>query len=172
MSQILLETMNYCPICKSGELQFDGIKKFYCPECSWEYYHNTAAAVAGIIEYKEKVLVVERNLNPGKGMLDFPGGFVEPHESAESALKREMMEELGVEIFDLIYLCSTPNIYKYKGIEYATCDFFFKAKIETDLFKINNSEIASIRWVSKINLAPELFAFVSMQKAIEIYSRV
>lgn len=164
--------MDYCPKCKSGNLQFDGIKKFNCPECSWEFYHNTAAAVAGIIEHKGKVLVVERNLDPGKGMLDFPGGFVEPQESAEAALQREIMEELGVKLFDLKYIGSAPNLYKYKGIEYSTCDIFFVAQIESDDFKVDFSELASFSWINKADLAPDLFAFVSMKEAIKIYLKL
>jgi NAD+ diphosphatase len=161
--------MEYCPKCKSEELQFDGFKKYYCPECSWEYYQNTAAAVAGILEFEGKVLVVERNREPGKGLYDFPGGFVDLMETAEQAQRREVMEELGVELKELNYLCSAPNLYKYKGIEYCTCDIFFTGKIETNIFNIDTSEIASYYWIEKSKLDPQKFAFSSMREAIKIY---
>ena len=163
------KAINKCPSCGAESVEYDGVKKFYCPQCSWEYYQNTAAAVAVIIEYKGKVLAVERNREPGKGMFDFPGGFVDPSETAEAALQREIMEELGVELFDLTYLCSAPNLYKYKGIEYSTCDIFFVARIDSDIFKIDTSEIASFHWFNKVELDSKLFAFVSMQEAIKVY---
>ncbi len=158
--------MKYCPSCKSDTINFDGIKRFLCPQCGWEFYQNTAAAVAGILEFNGEVLSVVRNQEPGKGMLDFPGGFVDPLETAEEALIREIKEELSIELSSLEYLCSFPNLYSYKGIEYSTCDIFFSARLPHKDFLIEKSEIADIRWNSIENLKPEDFSFGSMKKAI------
>ena len=138
-------------------------------ECGWEFYQNTAAAVAGIIVKDDKVLAVERNRDPGRNLLDFPGGFVDPMESAEDALRREIEEELHIELGELDYLCSAPNIYEYKGIEYSTCDVFFVAKIDVDISKVEKSEIAGYYWFDKSELDPERFAFISMKAAIKTY---
>ena len=74
--------------------------------------------------------MIERANDPGRGKLDLPGGFVDPKESAEAAIKREIKEELKIDIAEPRYLGSYPNIYEYGGVTYHTCDLFFYAKID------------------------------------------
>lgn len=45
-----------------------------------------------------RVLVVQRAVDPGKGQWAFPAGFVEPNESAEAAVEREVLEETGLRV--------------------------------------------------------------------------
>jgi NAD+ diphosphatase len=158
-----------CPSCKSDNIRFDGLKKYSCPDCGWVYFQNTAASVGGILEYEGKILVVTRNREPKKGMFDFPGGFVDPDETAEEALIREVCEELGVILDNPQYLCTAPNTYLYKGIEYTTCDIFFTAKLESIDFVVQKSEIATFSWLLTKDLDPDKFGFESMKKAINIY---
>ena len=55
--------------------------------------------VAGIIYKGEKFLIAQRNLKKSQGGLwEFPGGKIEPGESKEEALKREIYEEFHAEI--------------------------------------------------------------------------
>lgn len=163
------QAIKNCPNCLSNALEFDGIKKFYCNSCGWVFYHNTAAAVGVILEYKGKILVVTRNREPCIGMFDLPGGFVDPQETAEEAVIREVTEELGVIPTDLKYLCSAPNIYPYKEIEYTTCDIFFTAKLNQVDFTVQKSEIAGYNWFDPLIVDPEKFGFDSMKKAIKAY---
>jgi NAD+ diphosphatase len=166
---VLKQAFHLCPVCGSKDISYDSLKKYRCCACEWEFYQNTAAAVAGILEFDGKVLAVIRNREPGLGKLDFPGGFVDPLESAEQALEREIREELNVELNSIRYLCSAPNIYSYKNVEYCTCDIFFTAKLKTDLFKIEQTEIAGYNWFAPEELNPEEFAFQSMREAITSY---
>lgn len=165
----LQKAFSFCPVCHSDTLGFDHIKKYTCTACGWEFYQNTAASVACIVENNGKVLVVERNKQPGKGMFDFPGGFVDPDESAEEAALRELKEELDIEPKNLRYLGSAPNHYVYKGIEYTTCDLFFVCELQQPTFTVDNTEIASVHWLSPEDLDGEKFAFESMRKAIVLY---
>lgn len=163
------QAIKNCPNCLEKALEYDGMKHYRCTSCSWEYYQNTAAAVAGILEFNGKILAIIRNREPGKGMLDFPGGFVDPEESAEQALIREIKEELNIKIESLKYLCSAPNNYRYKGIDYSTCDIFFIITLSSDIFTIEPSEIAGYKWLKPEELIPGEFAFKSMWNAIEQY---
>ena len=163
------QSFHSCPNCSNMDLVYDGIKKYYCTECGWEFYQNTAAAVAGILEKDGKVLAVKRSLDPGKGLLDFPGGFVDPLETAEDALRREIKEELHIDLGALAFLCTSPNLYKYKGIEYSTCDMIFIAEVTDDITKVDELEIAGFQWFDKSELDPEKFAFRSMKYAIKAY---
>lgn len=76
--------------------------------------------VNAIIIEKEKILTVKRNREPYKGMYGLPGGHVEPGESKEYALIRELKEETNSEIEIETYLGMVKNnnnevhIYKTK----------------------------------------------------------
>lgn len=123
---------NLCPMCGSKKIEWRDNKKWLCPDCGFDLYNNIAAAV-GIVLYDDdnNVLFEVRAKEPRKGFLCLPGGFVDAEESTEAAIVRECREELGAEIAesDVHYLCSFPNIYEYKSIEYKTCDIFFTAKL-------------------------------------------
>ena len=119
-----------CPMCGSTKIQWRDGKKWLCPDCGFDLYCNVAAAV-GIVLYDNEgnVLFEVRAKEPRKGFLCLPGGFVDPDESAEDAVTRECREELGAEVHGASYLCTFPNTYEYKNIEYKTCDIFFKTKL-------------------------------------------
>jgi len=82
-----IKPFNYCPACGADDIVFDGTKKFSCRDCSFTYYHNVAAAVAAILEYNKKIILIQRAKEPGKGKLDLPGGFVDPKESIEEGIE-------------------------------------------------------------------------------------
>ena len=126
---------NMCPMCGSKNIEWKNDRKWLCPDCGFDLYCNIAAAV-GIVLYDDQhnVLFEVRAKDPRKGFLCLPGGFVDGGESTEAAMVRECQEELGASVqeADLHYLCSFPNIYEYKNIEYKTCDIFFAAKLPAE----------------------------------------
>jgi len=69
-----------------------------CPVCGRSWYRNPAPAVGAAIVEDGKALVTVRAREPYRGMIDVPGGFVELGEHPVDALKREVMEELDVEV--------------------------------------------------------------------------
>ena len=119
-----------CPECGSKNIEWRNGKKWLCPDCGFDLYCNVAAAV-GIVLYDDEynILFEVRAKEPRKGFLCLPGGFVDPDESAEDAVVRECHEELDAEVYGSKFLCSFPNTYEYKNIEYKTCDIFFKTKL-------------------------------------------
>ncbi|MCM8541579.1 MAG: (deoxy)nucleoside triphosphate pyrophosphohydrolase [Lentisphaeraceae bacterium] len=82
---------------------------------------------AGIILQNEKVLLAQRPEEKYKGLWEFPGGKIEPGETSEECLKRELTEELDIvcSVGDL--LCTTEWIrsdkvivlHTYKILEYS-----------------------------------------------------
>ena len=121
---------NMCPECGSKNIEWRNGKKWLCPDCGFDLYCNVAAAV-GIVLYDDEynILFEVRAKEPRKGFLCLPGGFVDPDESVEDAVVRECHEELDAEVHGSKFLCSFPNTYEYKNIEYKTCDIFFKTKL-------------------------------------------
>jgi 8-oxo-dGTP pyrophosphatase MutT (NUDIX family) len=90
----------YCPSCASPNIQFQKNRKFFCPDCGFVYYHNTAAATGCIISTGETSVLLVRGTDPARGKLDLPGGFVDPAEGALDGLRRECREELGWDPLD------------------------------------------------------------------------
>ena len=115
-----------CPMCGSTKIENHGDRKWLCPDCGFDLYNNVASAVGVIIRDRfNNVLFEIRAKDPRKGFLAVPGGFVDFGESAEEAAVRECREEIGVAVEGVEFLCTAPNIYEYKNIEYKTCDIFF-----------------------------------------------
>ena len=125
-----LHTFRYCPRCGAPGLQHPPGHALHCPHCGLTYYHNVAAAVACIVlDDHDQILSVRRAREPAKGTLDLPGGFVEAHETVETAARRELHEETGLAPHALRYLFSLPNTYPYSGIDVFTADLFYLARV-------------------------------------------
>ena len=67
--------------------------------------------VAAILQRDEAYFATQRGYGEFEGMWEFPGGKIEPGESREVALKREIQEELGVDIAIENLLCTTEYDY-------------------------------------------------------------
>jgi NAD+ diphosphatase len=165
-----IKPFNYCPSCGSSDISFSDMKKVVCRDCSFTYYHNVAAAAAAILEYDNKIVLIKRAKEPGKGRLDLPGGFVDPKESAEEALRREIKEELKIEVGKLKYLGSYPNVYKYEGVLYHTCDLFFYSKINALGPEFDRTEIKELVLIDPLEIPYDKIAFESVKKGLGIFN--
>jgi NAD+ diphosphatase len=124
------QSFKFCPSCGSGNFVPDSSKSLRCQDCGFQYFFNMVAAVAGLIYNNEgQLLLVYRAHEPAKGELDLPGGFVDLGEDADIALKREIMEELNLEVVQMDYYASFPNEYPYGGHNYLTLDLVFYCKV-------------------------------------------
>jgi ADP-ribose pyrophosphatase YjhB (NUDIX family) len=166
---------SFCPACGSRAIAFNG-RFFNCPDCHFTYYHNTAAATGCVIETGGLVVFLVRGMEPAKGKLALPGGFVDPGEGAVEGLRRELREEIGWEpppgaAFSLF--ASFPTVYPYKGIVYNTCDLFFTIEApglcETDL-RPAEREIAGIRLTKPGEVKSEDLAFDSTRRAMAAFA--
>jgi len=102
------------------------ISLFYALHANFIYTSKNAAAVAAlIVNDKGEILFTTRAVEPYKGMLDLPGGFVDIMETAESALIREIKEELNLDIENFQYLMSSPNEYIFGGLSVFTLDLAY-----------------------------------------------
>ena len=76
---------------------------------------NVVAAV--IKDENEKILITQRNLKKAQGGLwEFPGGKIEPNETRENAIIREIKEELDIDIVVKCYLSEKVFNYPEKDI--------------------------------------------------------
>ena len=118
----------FCPKCGSSRLKLRTDLSFKCDNCGFHFYINAAAAVAALVVNEEgRLLLTKRGVEPDYGKLDLPGGFLDPGETAEEALTRELHEELGLKVKTLEYFTSAPNEYIFSGITVFTLDIAFRA---------------------------------------------
>ena len=95
------------------------------------------------------------------------GGRVKFGETAEEAIKREVLEETGLVISKLKYLFSRPNIYPYSGLAIHTMDLFFLCEVENDSVVIPQDDVSACYWANMNELDLNDFAFESIRSGIK-----
>jgi len=93
-------TARYCLVCgtRLRPVREHGRTRRRCPKCGWTFYDNPVPAAVALVERGDRVLLVRRARPPYAGTWDLPGGFLEAGETPERGLRRELREELGLEV--------------------------------------------------------------------------
>ena len=167
------EAYRFCPLCGTKRTGFTPARPYRCEACGHTSFFSPVTAVGTLISNSEgQVLLIERAREPGLGMLGMPGGFVDPKESAEEAVRREIHEEVGISVGELTFLMTAPNTYVYHGVVLPVLDIFYSAKIqEGQEIAQDVSEVTSWMWTK---ISPEILdrlAFHSNRLAMEFYMR-
>ena len=112
---------------------------------------NVVAAV--IKDENEKILITQRNLKKAQGGLwEFPGGKIEPNETRENAIVREIKEELDIDIEVKSYLSEKVFNYPEKDINLIALEC---KKINGEIRLLEHEDY---KWVSKNELENFQFA--------------
>jgi ADP-ribose pyrophosphatase YjhB (NUDIX family) len=180
MSVAKSEAFRFCPSCgaggDAGGPVFLNGKRWLCGSCGFQYFHNVATAAGLILDTLGEIVFVERALEPRKGKLSLPGGFVNPGERAEDGALRECREEIGWAPPELSFLGSFPNVYEYGGVSYNTCDIYFYYRFpggaDLSRFSLGDGETAAVRLARPSELREGDLAFPSLVKAIDVYRRL
>lgn len=114
-----------------------------------------------------RVLLLIRGKDPGKGRYGLPGGFIDPGETAEDALAREVREEIGLEVTSQRYLTTLPNEYTFRGFVLPVTDMFFVAEVASfDGIRSVDGEIAGWHFCHPGPAELRRMAFKSNRKAL------
>lgn len=163
-----LAQFKFCPKCGSNRFVENNFKSKKCEDCGFVYYFNSCSAtVALIVNERNELLVATRASDPAKGTLDLPGGFVDMYETAEEAVTREVKEETNLELIDVSYLFSIPNIYVYSDFEVHTLDMVYLCKIEGVPNVKAEDDVAKLEFIRIEDLNPELFGLTSIREVIK-----
>ena len=97
----------FCATCGAASTPVQGGWQRDCPACGAHHFPRTDPVVIMLITRGNRVLV-GRNATWPEGMYSLLAGFIEPGESLEAAVRREVFEEAGVRVGAVRYLASQP----------------------------------------------------------------
>lgn len=166
----LSEAFRYCPRCGTRAAQV-GEVPFSCPACEFRFFFGPVAAVGGILEADDgQVLLITRGRDPGKDKFGLPGGFVDPGEDVERALRREVEEEVGMQVDQCEYLTTEPNEYNYRGIVVPVVDVYYVCRVGSFATVTTcDREVAAHHVCTPGKGELENMAFESNRRALELY---
>jgi mutator protein MutT len=129
----------------------------YLIKLYWFVFRPNGYGVKCIIEKTDgKILFIKNTY--GKGNWNFPGGKIEKGESSETAIKREVLEEVGIGLDSVRKIGSFISTLEYKKDHIEV----FHACIQGDVGKVQESEIQEYVWADKY-LPPQPLSFIARE---------
>ena len=163
-------SFRFCPSCGRGPADRPDIQVFSCAACGFHYHFNPVVAAGVLVERDDgRVLFIRRAKEPSRGLLAFPGGFVDFGETAEGAAAREAREETGIRVEGLVLLGSWPNLYEWKGVTYPVVDLYFTARLGSGEVASARQEVEEVVWLRPEEVDPETLAFPTTRSALARY---
>ncbi|MEO8300754.1 MAG: NAD(+) diphosphatase [Rhizomicrobium sp.] len=137
----------FCSNCGAATQLRDAGYRRLCPECGAEHFPRTDPVVIMLPVFKAEdggsECLVGRNLRFPPGLFSAFAGFVEPGESMEEAVRRELQEEVNLKTGAVHYHATQP--WPFPSSLMLGC---YAQALSRD-FAIDNNEIEAARWLSK-----------------------
>jgi NAD+ diphosphatase len=138
-------TNRYCSRCRTEMNRAQGVRAKECPACGFLSFPRLSPAVIVLIERDNRVLLA-RVKRFATELYSVLAGFVEPGESLEEAVKREVEEEVGIRIKNIRYFGSQPWPFPDSLM------IGFTAEYESGEITIDEAEISDAGWFDPDNL--------------------
>jgi NAD+ diphosphatase len=142
------QTSVYCSSCGSKTVHSKTETAKECLNCKRIIYPAASPAAIVLVTNRDKILLA-RSHHFRPGLYSALAGFIEPAETAEQAVHREVMEEVGIEVKNIRYFGNQywpfPNSFMIG----------FHAEYASGEIKIEPNEIEDAKWFNKNNL-PDL----------------
>jgi NAD+ diphosphatase len=132
----------FCGICGSATESYRAGWGRKCPKCGAEHFPRVDPVVIMLAEHEGRVLLARQHQYPS-GRYSALAGFVEPGESIEEAVARELMEEAGVAVCDVRYVASQP--WPFPGSLMIAC----LARAESDEIRLDPQELEDGFWATR-----------------------
>lgn len=153
---------NYCGRCGSAMFEPDDEMIKRCPDCSYTAYPRISPAVIMSV-IKGGEILLGRSPHFPEEMYSTLAGFVEPGESAEEAVKREVMEETGIEVHNIRYIASQAWPFPHSLM------LGFTAEYAAGEIAVDHAELEDAGWYSPGDM-PRLPSKISIaRKLIDIF---
>lgn len=139
-------THGFCASCGAASTPASGAWQRDCPTCGRYHFPRTDPVVIMLITHGNSVLM---GRSPGwpEGMYSLLAGFVEPGETVEAAVRREVFEESGIRVGAVSYLASQP--WPFPASLMLGCQGI-ATSTEID---IDPNEIEDAMWITKTDMA-------------------
>jgi 8-oxo-dGTP diphosphatase len=115
--------------------------------------------IYAIIEKEQRILLVKKSRGPYRGMWDLPGGTPAHGETIPQTLQREVREETGIKLIDVVHHTNQAFVVEYKDDEEAislhhTCLIYKATQFDSSQFQENIAEedVAGSSWIEKSQL--------------------
>jgi NAD+ diphosphatase len=138
----------FCGRCGGPTSEVAGERARACPGCGTLFYPRINPAVIMLVEQGERMLLARNKQFPGP-FYSCLAGFVEPGESLEEAVEREVWEEVGITISDVSYFASQPWPFPSQLM------IGFTARHRSGDLRLQDSELVDARWFGADDL-PQL----------------
>ena len=144
-----------CPRC--GAALEHGERSVSCPACGLQEYANPAPTASAVVrDDAGNLLLARRAGDPGKGLWDLVGGFMDEGEEPLETLRRELREETECEVEVGDFLGGLPDRYGDQGIW--TINLYWEATLSGD--PTPGDDVAELVWFPRQVLPPRSeFAF-------------
>lgn len=162
------EIFRFCPRCAAPRPGDNvGHTPLACAGCGFTFYFNpTVAAAAFVFRPDGRVLLIRRAHDPAAGKFAVPGGFLDFNETAEEGLRREVREEVGLELGRVRFVTSYPNLYLYREVLYPVVDLYFAADAVAPETAAALDGVRSTEWRALADIPSDEIAFESMRVAL------
>lgn len=140
----------FCSRCGSATRPFRAGWGRRCPSCNTEHFPRVDPVVIMLAEYDDKVLVGRQPRFPPRNYSAL-AGFLEPGESIEESVRRELFEEAGVTVSNVRYVASQPWPFPAASLMIACI-----GSADDDRLTIDTNELEDAMWVSRDDVAAAL----------------
>ena len=134
------ETPGICQRCGASmeAVQRHGRLRPVCASCDFTAFYDPKISAATIVEIDDRIVMLKRAGNPGKGLWTFPSGFVDRGEPVRDAAAREVFEEVGIKVDGLELL----EIYGEPGATVNLVVFVARADGQTPKISEESTDVA------------------------------
>nr|WP_307848772.1 NAD(+) diphosphatase [Microbispora oryzae] len=144
------DTHEFCPRCGSRTNITTSGHTRICPEDGSQHFPRVDPAVIMLVRDDADRVLLARGPRWPEGRMSVLAGFVEPGESLEHAVAREVLEEVGVVVTGPRYMGSQPWPFPRSLM------LGFVARAVTTELRPDEEEIAEARWLSREELAAQV----------------
>lgn len=134
--------------------EIDGTPRKACTGCSYVHWGNYSVGVGALVVKDDKLLLVRRAQDPGKGYWTNPGGYIEQLEGIHDTIQREVLEESGIEavVKSVVAVRDQPrnihNVYIAFSMEYVG------GEPTPDHLEVDAAGFYSLQEMETMNVAP------------------
>ncbi|MGZ8736333.1 MAG: NAD(+) diphosphatase [Nocardioides sp.] len=139
----------HCPRCGAGLEVSQAGHLLVCPDCGRQQFPRTDPAVIMVVTDEDDRCLLGRQAAWPEGRYSTLAGFVEPGESLEHAVAREVEEEVGVVVDEVTYFGNQPWPFP------ASLMVGFFARARTTEISVDGAEISDARWFTREEMRVE-----------------